>query len=37
MSFDIDLAKLAIFAGTGKIVTRGGKEVEILIILLWAK
>lgn len=29
MSFDIELAQLALFAGTGRIVTRGGKEVEI--------
>ena len=27
--FDIELAQLALFAETGKIVTKGGKEVKI--------
>lgn len=29
MNFDIESAKLAVMVGSGKIVTRSGKEVEI--------
>lgn len=30
MNFDIESAKLAVMVGSGKIVTRSGKEVEIV-------
>lgn len=29
IEFDLDLAKLAVAAGTGKIVTRNGKDVKL--------